>query len=496
MRDYLAFYVNGQRHEVRGVTVLESLSDWLRSELRLVGTKVVCAEGDCGACSVLLGRLAPGGRRFEYRAIDSCIAFLYQLDATHVVTVEGLKRNGALSPVQRAMVDCHGSQCGFCTPGFVVALHGLIEQRQAEQVCDGGAQTLDDEGLRYGLSGNLCRCTGYAQILEAGRSIDPSRVARIADLYADEPIIAELAALGRDSVIVPAATGEPLAMLPATLDEALALRAQHPASNVVAGATDVGVQKNHGKIDPRSVLWLGRAAGLDDVAVQPTGSRNVLSLGAGTNWRLVEEAAVEHLGEWWEVLSRFGSPQIREMGTLGGNLANASPIADSLPTLYALGSTVVVASTRGERRVPIDAFYLGYKELDLAEDELIVGVEVPLPESGERLQVEKVSKRRDMDISTVTSALWWRLANDGVTVAAARFAMGGVGPTVVRCRRAEALAIGRPASEETFAAAGRAARDEVSPITDVRGDATYRRQLVENLFLKAWHGAAPQLSGA
>jgi xanthine dehydrogenase small subunit len=487
MRDHLVFFVNGKRHEVRGERVLESLSDWLRNELRLVGSKVFCAEGDCGACSVLVGRLHHAGDRLEYRAIDSCIAFLYQLDATHVVTVEGLKRNGALSPVQQAMVDCHGSQCGFCTPGFVVALHGLIEQG-----CDQGAAALDDAGLRYGLSGNLCRCTGYAQILEAGRSIDPTRVARIAELYSEGPIVAELGALRRDSVSVGSETDEPLAMLPTTLDEALALRAKHAGAKLVAGATDVGVQKNHGKIDPRSVLWLGRVAGLDRVEAIPSG---MLTLGACATWQQVELAAIEYLPAWWEVLSRFGSPQIREMGTVGGNMANASPIADSLPTLYALGSTVVVASARGERRVPIDKFYLGYKKLDLAADELIIGVEILLPEPGEQLQVEKVSKRRDMDISTVTSALWWRLADD-VTIAEARFAIGGVGPTVVRCRDAEDYVVGREASKETFAAAGRLARSEVKPITDVRGEAAYRLQLVENLFLKAWHAAAPQLAGA
>ncbi|MGL4511985.1 MAG: xanthine dehydrogenase small subunit [Lacipirellulaceae bacterium] len=487
MRDHLVFYVNGRRHEVRGEATLRSLSDWLRSDCGLVGTKVVCAEGDCGACSVLLGRFDLSTGRIVYRTVDACIAFLYQLDGAHVVTVEGLKRHGALSVVQQAMIDCHGSQCGFCTPGFVVALHGLVEQSR-----DRGSPALDDEGLRYGLSGNLCRCTGYAQILEAGRTIDPASVTPIAALYDASELVSDIAGLSAESVAVPSATGEPIALVPTTIDEALALRAKHPNAKIVAGATDVGVQRNHGKIDPRSVLWLGRVEGFDRVEALPVG---VLALGAGATWRQVELAALEHLPEWWEVLSRFGSPQIRELGTVGGNLANGSPIADALPTLYALGADVIVASTRGERRAPIDRFYLGYKKLDLAADELIVRVEIPLLASDERLRIDKVSKRRDMDISTVTSALWWRLAPGGETIAAARFAFGGVGPTVVRCRRAEASVVGQPASEALFRAAGRVARTEVTPISDVRGDASYRLQLVENLFLKAWHEAAPQPVG-
>ncbi|TWT97894.1 Nicotinate dehydrogenase FAD-subunit [Botrimarina colliarenosi] len=491
MRNSLVFYVNGDRHEVRGEAAGRTLSDYLRGGCgsptaeRLVGTKIACAEGDCGACTVLVGKTAPSGDRLDYQTIDACIAFIYQLDRRHVVTVEGLQEDSRLAPAQQAMVDCHGSQCGFCTPGFVMALQGLVEESD-----DRGP--LADETLRLGLSGNLCRCTGYSQILDAGKRLDPARVDSVAKQYDPAPMLADFAALGDGPVRVNprdthqlnghATAAPPVEVfLPSTLPELVEFRADNPDAKLVSGATDVGVQFNHGKLAPVAVISTTGVAELQHLEVVD----EELVIGAAVPWSRVEAFAKHELPAYHAILTRFGSPQVRHAGTLVGNLANASPIADSIPFHYVAGSTLELASVGGRRDVPIEDFYLGYKQLDLRPDEVIIAVRTPLPAENVQLRLYKVSKRRDMDISTVTTAFWLELEGD--LCAGARLAAGGVGPTVVRLPRAEEALIGRPLTLEAMRVAGRIAREEITPISDVRGGADYRLQLVENLFAKCWH---------
>lgn len=495
MRDQLVFYLNGTRQAVRGDAVGSTLSDFLRrgeGGERLCGTKIACAEGDCGACTVLVGRRNAAGDGFDYRTIDACIAFVYQLDRTHVVTVEGLaERAGAneptdLSVVQQAMVDCHGSQCGFCTPGFVMAMHGVVEKK-----ADG---PLTDDDLRLGLSGNLCRCTGYSQILEAGHRCEPAAVGSVGDRFDSTAMLANFAELGEGTVHVnarpkPEDNGHadyPVeALLPSTLDELLRFRDERPDAKLVSGATDVGVQFNHGRIAPKTVLYTRGVSDLDEVAIVD----NELRIGAAASWSRIEDFIETTIPEYHAILARFGSPQVRHTGTLAGNLANASPIADSIPFHYAAGSIIELASLDGRRDVPIEDFYQGYKQLDLRPNELIVGIRTPLPTAETCLKLYKVSKRRDMDISTVTAAFW--LEADGGRIASARVAVGGVGPVVLRVPKAEAALAGGDFSLEAMQAAGRIARDEITPLTDVRGSADYRLQLVENLFAKCWHDLSP-----
>lgn len=490
MRDQLVFYLNATRQAVRGDEVGLTLSDFLRRGAggeRLCGTKIACAEGDCGACTVLVGRPTDDRKRIAYQTIDACIAFVYQLDRCHVVTVEGLaERAGASEPtdltgVQQAMIDCHGSQCGFCTPGFVMAMHGLVEQ------ADGN---LTDDQLRLGLSGNLCRCTGYAQILEAGYRCDPAEIGSVGDRFDTAAMLADFASLVPDAVHVNARpkpedssqAGRPVeAMLPGTLDELLAFRDARPDAKLVSGATDLGVQFNHGRIAPESVLYTQGVAELDLIELVD----DELRIGAAATWSRIEDYCESRVPEYHAVLTRFGSPQVRHAGTLAGNLANASPIADSIPFHYATGSTIELASVDGRRDVPIEHFYLGYKQLDLKPNELIVGVRTPLPADGTRLKLYKISKRRDMDISTVTAAFW--LEVDGERITSARIAVGGVGPVVLRVPKAEAALAAVPFTLEAMRSAGQIAREEITPITDVRGSADYRLQLVENLFSKCWH---------
>ncbi len=475
MRDHLVFYVNGTRHTVRGSQAAVTLSDYLRGGItpRLPGTKVACAEGDCGACTVLVGKPSVDGSCFEYQTIDACIAFVYQLDRCHVITVEGLQHDTELSDVQSAMVDCHGSQCGYCTPGFVMALHGLVEQRTRDD-------ELTDDELRLGLSGNLCRCTGYAQILDAGHKLNPTTMARADSSFDTPALLADLTAIEAGPVHVNAGS-TPEIFLPSTLDELLARRAKRPSSTLVAGATDLGVQYNHGKISPTDILVTLGVDELDQLQVE----NNELIIGAAVSWSRIEAFVHDRIPEYHQILTRFGSPQVRHAGTLIGNLANASPIADSIPFHYVAGSTLELASVNGRRDVAIEQFYLGYKQLDLRPDEVIVSVRTPLPTAHEHLKLYKISKRRDMDISTVTAAFWLEL--DGNIIRSARIASGGVGPTVVRLPRAEGLLSGESLTVDVMRAAGRVAREEIVPISDVRGSANYRLQLVENLFVKCFH---------
>jgi xanthine dehydrogenase small subunit len=497
MRDHVVFYVNGLRRRADAATALRTLSDYLRLALgeedstRLTGTKIACAEGDCGACTVLVGEVAANGKELVYKSIDACIAFVFQMDGRHVVTVEGLGGTAELTAIQSAMVDGHGSQCGFCTPGFVMALHGVAE----EHATAGTKGCLHSEQLRSGLSGNLCRCTGYQQILDAAQSIAPEAIERLGSRYGSKALIDDLKELASELVeIAPnhVANGSPapVVAIPKTVDDLLAARSKFPEARLVAGATDLGVQYNHGKFTPQQVIYTGAIDELREVRVE----HGQLMIGATARWSDILPVVREHAPHYAEVLERFGSPQIRHAGTLAGNLINASPIADSIPFHLVCEAALRLRSARSERVVAMGDFYLGYKKLDLQPGEILVSIDTPLPPVDVELRLYKVSKRRDMDISTVTAAFWLRELNG--KVAEARIAAGGVGPVVVRLVKAERSLVGKGLSLESMRDAGRIARTEIKPISDVRGAADYRLQLIENLFAKCFHDLQADLQGA
>jgi xanthine dehydrogenase small subunit len=462
MRDHLLFHVNGRRCRVGGEAAFSSLTDFLRAELHLTGTKVVCAEGDCGACTVLVGR--PEGERLRYETVDACIQFLYQLDGKHVVTVEGLKHDGRLHPVQEAMIAAHGSQCGYCTPGFVMALAGLCQENGA----------LDGPALRLGLTGNLCRCTGYLPILEAAAGarqfLPPERP------YGPPALFAELAEHARDPLLIE--TSRRTFFRPSRLDDALDFKARHPDAVIVSGNTELGVLRNKKCLDPPRLLSLTGLAELSEIVC----ADGVADIGANVTWTQIEHFARERLPAFYPIVVRFGSPQIRNVATLVGNVANGSPIADALPFLYVMGAEVELARAGGHRRVRIDQFYRGYKVKDLAADEIITRVRVPLPAPRERLRLYKVSRRNDLDIATFGAAVRLRCSSDRIEEAC--LAYSGVAPTVVRLPDTEDFLQGKPFAEETFAEAGRVARAKIDPITDVRGSRDYRLQLAENILCR------------
>jgi xanthine dehydrogenase small subunit len=525
MRDHLVLYINGARQEVSGPDALLSLADFLRTRRGLVSTKIVCSEGDCGACTVLIGRpnlkepaaarTSSNGRQSEirnqkseirYLPVDSCIQFMFQLDGAHIVTAEGLRPDGALNHVQQAMIDCHGSQCGFCTPGFVMAMTGLLEQHDC----------LDEPRLRSGLTGNLCRCTGYTPILEAGLLASAAPQQRLSDLYPEAPMLADLAPVANDDIDIQRLTGGSAQRVacPRTLDAALAFLAANPTATIVAGATDVGVRANKARRLPPVILDLNRVAELETVTI----TNGQLRAGARATWTAIMAACLRTtaiagaaLPEFTRILQLFGAPQIRHVGTIGGNIANASPIADSLPFLFVMDAVLTLTSASRRREVNINDFYHGYKQLELKPGELITDVRLELPDPEDVLRLYKVSRRRDLDIAGFTAAIRLRLSppppkgDPGYTpsqfddggksdiIARASIALGAVGPTVLRARRAEKFLLGKPLTEEVMQAAGDVIVEEITPITDVRGSADYRRQLARNVLLKFYHQTQGEL---
>jgi xanthine dehydrogenase small subunit len=468
MRDHLLLHVNGVSHRIEGEQAFETLSRFLRYEQRATGTKIVCEEGDCGACTVLVGRRENGG--LTYRPVNSCIQSLFQLDCTHVITVEGLARGGELTPVQDAMVRCHGAQCGYCTPGFIMAMAGMYE-------CNAHPDAKPDvKSIRGALTGNLCRCTGYDSIIKAALEVEGQPKAE--QLYPSAPILAAIEAAEQEPVRI-GNFARPL-----DLESAIAFKAEHPNTVIVQGATDFGVWKTKRGFAPEAVLSLDAVPGLGEIGLDG----DTLSVGGRVSLAQFESFVRELVPPLAEIMDRFGSPQIKNAGTLAGNIANASPIADTLPFLYVSGATLELTGLAGKRVVPLPEFYLGYKKLDLRPDEIITRVVIPLPKEGETLRLYKVSKRSHLDISTFTAAMLMRRSNGRID--SMNIAYGGVGPVVLRMTKTEEFLAGRPMALETFTAAGEIARGEIAPITDVRGSREFRLQLAENILCRFYYEAA------
>jgi xanthine dehydrogenase small subunit len=394
------------------------------------------------------------------------------------VTVEGLTDNavqcGNLNGVQQAMIDCHGSQCGFCTPGFVMTMTGILEDKQQPTEND----------WRRGLTGNLCRCTGYTPIIDAGLQSDAQSTPAMNECF--EPA-AMLETIGD-------ATGEEIKVTsdsqtiysPTTIDQAVEFLGQHPEARVVAGATDVGVQFNKGYCEETVWLDLNRVASLKTAS----NTGGAIVAGSGATWSNIETLIEQDLPQFHQILTWFGSPQIRNVGTIGGNIINASPIADSLPLMFVSDAELQLRDKNGTREVNINDFYQGYKKFDLKPGELLSQVRIPLPEEDEELRLYKISRRQDMDISTFTAAIKMKLS--GSTIQSAAIAYGAVGPVVLRLPKTESFLAGKELDQETMTAAGEIAVSEITPITDVRGGDEYRFQLARSVLLKFLHEVRPE----
>ena len=462
----IRFFHHGAIAEIDGPAPTRTVLEWLREDAHCSGTKEGCAEGDCGACTVVLGTLEAG--QLALRPVNACIQFLPTLDGKALFTVEDLKpiAGGALHPVQESMVACHGSQCGFCTPGFAMTLWAGYEQHRADGTVP-SRQELADE-----LSGNLCRCTGYRPILDAGqRMFELPAVA-----FDSAPAVAALQTLAADSPLHYGGNFH----APRSLVDFAALRAAQPEAKLLAGSTDMGLWVTKQFRELGALIYIGEVAELKTIEERD----GELHIGAAASLEASWRALAQRWPSLQDVWLRFASPPIRHAGTMGGNVANGSPIGDSAPALMALGARIVLRQGERVRWVKLADFYLGYMKNALEPGEFVQGLAVPLPQPGERLQVYKISKRFDCDISAVCAGL--QIALDGDIVRSARFCYGGMAATVQHAARAEAAVVGQPWSEATVRAAMAALGEDYTPLTDVRASAGYRLQVARNLLLRLW----------
>ncbi len=462
----LRFVRRGRLVEVADVHPRTTLLDWLRLRERATGTKEGCAEGDCGACTVVLVRRRDD--KVVYEPVNACITLLGQVDGTEVVTVEDLAAGEMLHPVQAALVKHHGSQCGFCTPGIVMSLFALHHA--------GGPA--DREAVNDALAGNLCRCTGYRPIVDAALE---ACAAPAADRFtATEETTARVLAALDDGSDVWLGGSDSFFAAPSSEDLLARILGEAPDAVIIAGATDVGLRITKALEPLERIVWLGRVKGLDAVEDTP----DALVLGA----TVTHARALPHLEaldpDLGELMRRFGSRQVRASGTVGGNIANGSPIGDLAPALIALGATVELRKDERLRSLPLEAFFLDYRKQDREPGEYLRRITVPKLGPSDRFRCFKISKRRDEDISSALGAV--RLTLDGETVASVRIAYGGMAGTPKRAAGAEAALLGRSILQAgTWRAAAAALSEDFKPMSDHRASARYRMQAAQAVLVKA-----------
>ncbi len=463
----IRLYYRGQIHEVAGKPTTCTLLQFLREDLRRTGTKEGCAEGDCGACTVVVGELDENGG-VSLRAINACIQFLPALDGKAIFTVEDLRQpDGALHPVQQAMVDLHGSQCGFCTPGFVMSMWALYLDH------DPTGPKPDRLQVNTVLSGNLCRCTGYRPIIDATQAMfDLPRID-----FDRAGLARALASMQRQQPLAYHA-GDQVFHAPRTLAQLAQMRIEYPDARIVAGSTDVGLWVTKQMRQLPHLIYVGQVAELRTI----TQTGDHLYIGAGASLNEAYGKLVQHYPQLDEMHRRFASHPIRNAGTLGGNLANGSPIGDSMPALIALGTRIVLRKGKRQRDMPLEDFYLDYQKTALEEGEFVEGMQVPLSVPQQRFRTYKLSKRFDQDISAVCAA--FAIALDGNTITAARIALGGVAATPKRATQAEQALEGQPWTEATAKQAMQALARDYAPLTDMRASSAYRLLGAQNLLLR------------
>jgi xanthine dehydrogenase small subunit len=466
----IQFVRRGEMVSLPDVPPTRTLLEVLREDLNCSGTKEGCNEGDCGACTVVLGEAIEG--RIKYSAVNSCIRLAHSVNGLALWTAEDLAApDGTLHPAQQAMVQCHASQCGFCTPGFVMSLFGMYQNH----VCRGEAVTR--ELAQEELSGNLCRCTGYRPILDAAQymaQLPPVPVDEAELLQKLELLAHTRRGLEADSSYI----------LPSTLTALLSARAAHPKAQIVAGGTDVGLWINKLHMRFETVLDVTRVQELRRIEDYP----QHIAIGAAVTLSDAFAALVADRPQLHTFATRFAGLPVRNSGTLGGNVANGSPIGDSMPLLIALGANVVLMSERngkvGHRDMPLEQLYTGYRKNVMAADEVLAWIKVPKARSGELSRAYKISKRFDDDISAVCLALSLHLL-DG-KVSSASIGVGGVAATPVRAVKTEAALNGQAWTQASVQLAMSTLRSEFQPISDMRASAAYRVQVLGNLLQRFW----------
>jgi xanthine dehydrogenase small subunit len=471
MRNKIVFYLNGKRKEVGANEASMMLAEYLRYDQGLTGTKIVCAEGDCGACSVL--RYFPhlkGVDTDNYLSVNSCITLVSQLDGASLVTVDALKNNNQLHEVQKAMVSCHGSQCGFCTPGFVIALTGLVEEKLSRN-----EKTISSCEAKNATTGNLCRCTGYKPIIEAAESIDLSLCESIKKRFYSEAQEVDLLRVFSEAVEIKSEDFHFFA--PKTLPDAIEFLKIYPDTKILGSGTDLGVVHNKRKTKLTKLLSLHLISKLYEASE----NQGVVTVGGRVTHTEFRHFMKKRIPEFSTYLDIFASPQIKNLGTVVGNIATASPIGDTPPAFLALKAELVVLGPNGERVIPMEKFFLAYRKTSLSHGELITHIRFKLPEKDSSIKFFKYSNRKDLDISAVNFAIHveWD-SNNKKKIKDITIAAGGVAATPLRFVKTEEALKKNFNIDEGVKELHR----EFKPISDLRASGAYRHVLLENYFRK------------
>ena len=465
LRKPVRFWLNEELVELYDLPPTRTLLDFLRLDKRLTGTKEGCAEGDCGACTILVGRLSSKG--LVYESVTACIRFVASLDGCHVVSIEHLRgAEGTLHPVQQALVEYHGSQCGFCTPGIVMSLYALWMENASPGVDD----------IEEALQGNLCRCTGYAPIVRAAFAAAKAGGQGRDALVAERAEMVEKLTALQDGRRVEIRNDEGGIILPADVDDLAEILLENPHASIVAGATDVGlwVTKHMREISP--VVFIGHLKQLRMIVE----GEDAVSIGAGVTYTDFVPVIAEKFPQLKAFWSRIGGQQVRNMGTIGGNIANGSPIGDTPPALVALGAAITLRKGDGRRFVRLEDYFIAYGKQDRSPGEFIESISIPYPGPGENLAVYKVSKRRDEDISALCGAFRLRLDEEG-RVGDISIVFGGMAEIPKRAIEVEKTLLGKEWCEANISAALPAFGQDYQPLSDVRASAEYRLLAAQNL---------------